>query len=91
MTKELEKALAKLRQAQHAVAAQQGHTEAESAETVQGSHPQAPAADAAFRVVIEERLRSLEQQIAEVKTRVNGLLFLLAGTVATEAVRRIVS
>jgi hypothetical protein len=38
----------------------------------------------AFRVVVDERLRSLEEQVREVKTRVNGLLFFLAGTVAVQ-------
>ena len=38
----------------------------------------------AFRAVVEERLRGLEDQVREVKTRVNGLLFFLAGTVAVQ-------
>ncbi len=41
---------------------------------------------AAFRAVVDERLRSLERQLDEVKGRVNGLLFLLAGTVAVQFV-----
>ncbi len=40
----------------------------------------------AFRAVIDERLRSLERQIDEVKGRVNGLIFLLAGTVAAQLI-----
>ena len=43
----------------------------------------------AFRAVVDERLRSLEQQLDEVKGRVNGLLFLLAGTVAAQLILRI--
>lgn len=48
--------------------------------------PSAPArlSPQAFRAVIDERLRSLERQIDEVKGRVNGLIFLLAGTVAAQ-------
>ncbi len=40
----------------------------------------------AFRAVVDERLRSLERQLDEVKGRVNGLLFLLAGSVAAQIV-----
>ena len=42
--------------------------------------------DIAFRAVIEERLRNLERQLDEVKGRVNGQLFLLAGSVAAQIV-----
>ncbi len=45
---------------------------------------------AAFRAVVDERLRSLERQLDEVKGRVNGLIFLLAGTVAAQLVLRLV-
>lgn len=38
----------------------------------------------AFRAVVDERLRSLERQLDEAKGRVNGLLFLLAGTVVAQ-------
>ncbi len=44
---------------------------------------------AAFRAVVDERLRNLERQLDEVKGRVNGLLFLLAGAVATQVVIRL--
>ncbi len=40
--------------------------------------------DEAFRAVVDERLRSLERQLDEVKGRVNGLIFLLAGAVAAQ-------
>ena len=43
----------------------------------------------AFRAVIDERLRSLERQLDEVKGRVNGLLFLLAGSVAAQLILKI--
>ena len=43
----------------------------------------------AFRAVVDERLRSLERQLEEVKGRVNGLIFLLAGTVAAQLVLRL--
>lgn len=45
--------------------------------------------EAAFRHVVDERLRYLERQLDEVKTRVNGLLFLLAGTVAAQLILRL--
>lgn len=48
-----------------------------------------PRSAAAFRAAVAERLRSLEQQVAEVKTRVNGLLFLIAGTVVTQVILRL--
>jgi hypothetical protein len=44
---------------------------------------------AAFRAVADERLRSLERQLEELKSRVNGLLFLLAGAVATQVLLRL--
>lgn len=44
---------------------------------------------AAFRASVDERLRSLERQLDEVKGRVNGLLFVLAGAVATQIVLRL--
>ena len=43
----------------------------------------------AFRAVVDERLRSLEHQLNEVKGRVNGLIFLLAGAVATQLILRL--
>jgi hypothetical protein len=43
-----------------------------------------PSAEQAFRAVVEERLANLEEQIREVKTRINGLLFFLAGTVVAQ-------
>ena len=49
-----------------------------------------PMAGAAFRAVVDERLRNLERQVDEVKGRVNGLIFLLAGAVAVQLVVRLV-
>jgi hypothetical protein len=48
-----------------------------------------PLRGAAFRASVDERLRTLERQLDEVKGRVNGLLFLLAGAVATQVVLRL--
>lgn len=44
------------------------------------------ASTAAFRAAVEERLRNLEANVAEVKSRLNGLLFLVAGAVLTQIV-----
>jgi hypothetical protein len=44
---------------------------------------------AAFRAVVDERLRGVERQLDEVKGRVNGLLFLLAGAVASQIILRL--
>jgi len=45
---------------------------------------------AAFRAAVEERLRALEREMAEVKGRVNGLIFLIAGTVAAQIILRLI-
>ena len=52
----------------------------------QAERPAAGLSQAAFRAVVEERLRGLDRQLDEVKARVNGLLFLLAGSVAAQIV-----
>jgi len=39
--------------------------------------------------VAEERVRALEAEIAELKSRVNGLVFVLIGAVATQVVIRL--
>ena len=44
---------------------------------------------AAFRAVVEERLRNLEAEVTEVKGRINGLIFLIAGTVAAQVLLRL--
>jgi hypothetical protein len=43
----------------------------------------------AFRVVVAERLRALERDVGEVRARVNGLLFVVAGAVVTQVVLRL--
>ena len=43
----------------------------------------------AFRAVVDERLSNLERQLDELNARVNGLLFLIAGTVVTQIVIRL--
>ena len=45
---------------------------------------------AAFRASVEERLRALEREMGEVKGRVNGLMFLIAGTVAAQIILRLI-
>jgi len=49
----------------------------------------AAAATAAFRATVEARLRALEAELAEVKGRLNGLLFLLAGAVLVQIALRL--
>ncbi|HLZ69558.1 MAG TPA: hypothetical protein VKV26_06555 [Dehalococcoidia bacterium] len=49
----------------------------------------AAAASAAFRAAVEERLKALEAELAEVKGRLNGLLFLLAGAVLAQIALRL--
>ncbi len=44
----------------------------------------------AFRGVVAERLRALERDVGEVRTRVNNLLFVVAGAVVTQVVLRLV-
>ena len=45
---------------------------------------------AEFRAATEQRLRALEREVAEVKGRVNGLIFVVAGAVITQLVLRLV-
>jgi hypothetical protein len=42
----------------------------------------------AFRALVAERLRSLERDLGEVRSRINGLLFLVLGAVITQVVLR---
>ncbi len=44
---------------------------------------------AAFRARVDERLRGLEAEVAELKSRINGLLFFIAGTVMAQALLRV--
>jgi uncharacterized protein YceH (UPF0502 family) len=46
---------------------------------------------AAFRARVEERLRNLESQLAELKGRINGLLFFIAGIVIAQALIRVLA
>ena len=48
-------------------------------------HLSAPA----FRAIVAERLRALERELGEVRVRVNGLLFVVAGAVITQVVLRL--
>jgi hypothetical protein len=73
MSSRLEEAIARLRKRRVACAR----------EPVERLSPEA------FRAVVDERLRALERQLDEVKGRVNGLIFLLAGAVATQLVLRL--
>lgn len=47
--------------------------------------PPAPG-DEAFRATVEERLGHLESQLGDVQRRINGLLFVLLGAVATNLI-----
>jgi hypothetical protein len=42
-----------------------------------------------FRATVVERLRALERDVAEVRQRVNGLLFVVAGAAVTQIVLRL--
>ena len=58
-------------------------------ETSDTRHPSGRGWSAAFRASVEERLRNLEQQVGELKGRVNGLIFLVAGTALTQVIMKI--
>ena len=45
--------------------------------------------EAAFRASVEERLRGLERDVAEVKSRLNGLLLFIASTVLAQVLLRL--
>jgi len=51
------------------------------------THTRVSAAE--FRAVTEQRLRSLEREVADVKGRVNGLIFVVAGAVITQVVLKL--
>ncbi len=44
---------------------------------------------AAFRAMALERLRSVERDVAELKSRVNGLIFVVIGAVVAQLVLRV--
>ena len=75
MASRLEQALARFRRRQQAT------QEAPNLPTGRGAD--------AFRARVEERLRNLEQQVSEIKGRVNGLIFLVAGTALTQVIMKL--
>lgn len=44
---------------------------------------------AAFRASVQQRLRGLEREVGELKTRLNGLIFVVLGAVITQVVLRV--
>lgn len=44
---------------------------------------------AAFRAAVEERLRGLEREMADLKGRLNGLIVLVAGTVIAQVILKL--
>ena len=74
MASKLERALAQFRRRQRA--AQKEHTKSSGGDS--------------SRAVMEERLRHLEQQLGELKGRVNGLIFLVAGTALTQVIIKLI-
>lgn len=45
----------------------------------------------AFRAIVAERLRALERELTEVRTRVNGLLFVVAAAAVTQVLLRLLA
>jgi len=56
----------------------------------EGGDRRARISAAEFRAATEQRLRSLEREVAEVKGRVNGLIFVVTGAVVTQVVLKLV-
>lgn len=56
-----------------------------------GETPNRRGEAAAFRARVDERLRNLEGEIMEVKGRINGLLFFIAGTALAQSMLRLVA
>lgn len=50
---------------------------------------QAAMSAPAFRAAVAQRLHALERDVAEVRSRINGLLFVVAGAVVTQVVLRL--
>ena len=44
---------------------------------------------AAFRAAVEERLRALDDDVHELKGRLNGLIFVVLGAVVTQVILRL--
>ena len=57
----------------------------------QAALPEGPLAGPAFRAVVYQRLGNLEEQLREVKGRVNGLIFLIAGAVVVQILQRLIA
>jgi hypothetical protein len=55
----------------------------------QAAKPPIARGSEAFRARVEERLRNLEHQVSEIKGRVNGLIFLVAGTALTQVIIKV--
>ncbi len=55
-----------------------------------GSDTRARISAAEFRAATEQRLRSLEREVAELKGRINGLIFVVASAVVTQVVLKLV-
>lgn len=57
------------------------------------AQPPSPALESlsppAFRSVVAHRLRSLEREVGELRTRINGLVFVVLGAVVTQLVLRL--
>ena len=51
--------------------------------------PAEPASPVSFRATVDLRLSNVERQLDELRTRINGLLFLLAGAVATQVILKL--
>ena len=45
----------------------------------------------AFRSVVAHRLRSLEREVGELRTRINGLVFVVVGAVVTQLILRLLT
>jgi hypothetical protein len=48
-------------------------------------------ASAAKEAVMEQRMSNLERDVGEVKNRVNGLIFLVAGTAVTQVLMKVLA
>jgi len=46
--------------------------------------------ECAFGAIVEQRLKNMEQELGEVRARLNGLIFLVIGVVIVEIVLRLV-
>ncbi len=53
--------------------------------------PRRSSAEAAFRARVDERLRGLEEEMDEIKGRLNGLLFFIASTILAQLILKLAS